>query len=221
MEEDITKYDFEKPKNGPNLLHFTHWYFGAGVIVQNPYEKSIDIENVSTHNLIIGYRYKLRVTNWLAFGADGIFYSESYYFKDNFFKESLTETSTNHNTEKIRLNNAGAEIYMRLNFGKRGNVIGKFVDFAAYGLYIFDAKHIYIDKLQTPGFYHAKKIKVENRQLTYIESLNYGVKLRCGYNRYAVFFIYRFSDILSSGFKTDNNLYELPRFSFGFQIGLH
>jgi len=221
VEEDVSTYDFEKPKNGPNLLHFTHWYLALDFYAPNPIEENIKCQYATSHNFMIGYRYKLRVTNWLALGADAEFYTSSYYFEDDFFYDITSEINTNHNKEKLRLNNFGTEVYIRFNCGKRGNVIGKFIDFAAYGLVNFDAKHIYIDKFSTPHFYDSKTVKVVNSNLNYIEFLNYGARFRIGYNRFAVSFAYRLSDILTKEFKSDNNQLELPRFSVGLQVGLH
>jgi hypothetical protein len=221
IEEDVTTYDFNKPINGPNLMHFTHWYLGLGFYTPDPLDDAIDIMYVKTHNFTVGYRYKLKATKWLAFGADLEYNTASYFFKNSFFNDSVFPDQTTHDVEKLRMNNFGTEIFIRFNFGKRGNIIGKFVDFAAYGLLNFDAKHIYIDKLSTPVFYNAKTVKVVNSKLNYIEFPQYGVRFRLGYNRYALCVSYRLSDILTQKFKTENSLFELPRLNVDFQIGLH
>lgn len=221
LEEDINSYDFEKPKNGPNLLHFTHWYLGLGFFTPDPLEESIEIQYGKSNSFTIGYRYKLKATNWLSFGADLEYNTMSYHFKNAFFYDETSENQTKHDLEKLRIHNAGTEVYLRFNFGKRGNIIGKFVDFAGYGTLNFDAKHIFIDKFPSPTAYNSKKVKVVNSNLNYINFLNYGARLRFGYNRYAVCISYRLSDILSKEFKTENLQPELPRLNVDFQIGLH
>lgn len=221
LEEDIRTYDFEKPMNGPNMLHFTHWYVGLGFFTPEPQEKTIEILYGASHDFTLGFRYKLKATNWLAFGADLEYNTAVYYFNNSFFNDSNSALQTHHDKEKLRLNNASSEVYIRFNFGKRGNIIGKFIDFAAYGLYNFDNKHIYIDKYSNPNFYNAKTVKTINSNLNYIEALNYGARFRIGYNRYAICLSYRLSDILSQKFKTDNLQLELPRLNIDFQVGLH
>lgn len=222
LEEDVTSYDLQKPKNGPNLLHFTHWYVDFGFFVPNPYQE--DNQNVNfgkTHNFIIGYRYKIKATNWLAFGADAEYNSSTFNFKDNFFINNENLDYLIHNKEKLRINNVGGEIFIRFNFGKRGNVIGKFIDFAGYGLVNLYSKHIFVDKLSNPTFYNSKNVKTINTKLNYLELFNYGTRMRLGNNRFAICISYRFSEILKKDFQKEYNNLDLPKLNVDLQIGFH
>jgi hypothetical protein len=220
IEENVKKYDLDKPTYGPNLRHFTHFYIGYGFIVDKPRGNGIQIQHDWSHTLIVGYRYKLKIFNFLAIGTDFNYYYMVYYLKQNSSK--TVPNSILHDKEKLKFNNLGAEAWLRINFGRRGNYMGNFMDFGAFYNWGFSAKHFYQDRVDDKtNPYMAKVIRVTNRDLNYVEPFNYGVRARIGFNRFVIAGTYRLSNLFTQDFRDNVADVELPRFSIGLQFGLH
>lgn len=219
LHEKMSDYDFSLPKRGPNYLHYSHLYIGFGFFLPEGGDFEIETVPGSTTLLEFGWRYKLRVTNWLAFGTGIIYTNDIFDIRQNELK--VVPTNILHKKEKIRLNNAGLELYLRLNFGKRGNVIGRFLDIGAYGNWTFKAKHMYQDKLDNTPPYMASKQRVILTRLDYIEPYNYGLKARLGFNRYVLTAAYRMNDLLTDAYRESVGDYYFPKLSVGVQMGLH
>jgi hypothetical protein len=220
LEENVKSYDLDKPKYGPNLRHFTHFYIGYGFIADKPRGNGIQIKHDFSHTITIGYRYKLKIFNFLAIGSDFNYYYMVYYLKQNSSK--TVPNSVIHDKEKLKFNNLGAEAYLRINFGRRGNYIGKYIDFAAFYNWGFSIKHFYEDKVDDKtNPYMARVIRVTNRDLNYVEPFNYGVRARIGINRIVIAGTYRLSNLFTQSFRENVADVELPRFSIGLQYGLH
>jgi len=71
-----------------------------------------------------------------------------------------------------------------------------------------------IDNADTLG---SGQQKIILTKLKYMNSVNYGLTARIGYNRFVIFAMYRFSDI----FKSSSDRIDLPRLNVGLQLGIH
>ena len=120
-------------------------------------------------------------------------------------------TTEIHDKEKIKLHGLGATFYNRFNFGKRGNIIGKYLDIGGFLNYTINSIHYTKDNISDSedlfnSDTHAKVKVVKNSRLDYIQPIQYGVYCRAGIDWFALKFTYRFSDV----FKDDYNWNELP-----------
>ena len=222
MEEDVTTYDEKNKKWGENLRHFAHFYADYSFYTPNPFEDQLEIKYGSSNSISFGYRYKLKLTNWLAIGADIKYNSMSFNLKNTFVPFNLAdEEIIVHDKDKLKLNSAGTEAYIRLNFGRRGNMIGKFIDFGGYINGIYSTKHIYYNSFNDGNIYKAKKQKTTNSKLQYIEPYFYGAKVRLGINQFVLSFDYRLSALFTEGFTQETLHDALPKFTVGLQIGVH
>jgi hypothetical protein len=202
--------DSEIVKFGPNLKNFRHFYFGLGFIAGKPDSTGSDIITGYSMNYLVGFRYKLRVTNWFAIGYDIDFTSYGYRLKQASSK--ITPDTILHDKEKLTFSDLGADIYMRFNYGRRGNRIGNFIDLGGYADWVFSARNYMKDKIA-----NGNVVETTISHLNYFNPYNYGAVARIGFNRYVLFGYYRLSDI----FKTSYNYPELPRITIGLQIGIH
>ncbi|HBF88194.1 MAG TPA: hypothetical protein DDX39_06080 [Bacteroidales bacterium] len=217
LEEDVN-VDTLESKKGPNLKNFAHLYFEFGFNVF-PQETGAEINPVKSNILKLGYKYKYKICNFYALGFDIHYLNSSFNLAQNTSK--LLPDSIMHDNENIIINNLGFEFYNRFNFGRRGNMIGKYMDIGAFGTFIFNKKHQSVDKSNDPNIAMGHKQEIVNTGLIYVQSYSYGVNARVGINRYALTASYRLSDI----FKTESesftfNYPELPRLYIGLQIGL-
>ncbi len=220
MHEDVSKLDIQKPKYGQNMANFDHWYVDFGFAAQQSEGKGADIRYGFSHSFSVGNRYKRKIAKFLALGVDVSYLYMVYDIKQN--TEKLIPDNIEHKTEKFRLNTLYGDVFFRFNFGRRGNIVGKFLDLGVYGDWGFSNKHLTIDKVDfgnLPNGY--KEVKMVHRNLSYFNDLNYGLVSRIGFNRYVVFATYRVSDFFSKEFKNTIADVELPRLTVGFQIGLH
>ncbi len=220
LQEDVSKLDFQMPTNGPNYKNFHQLYFNYSFYVPLGDVQEVEINSWKSATFSIGWRYKRKLTNWFAVGT-GISYSNSAFsIKQNDFKE--VPNNIQHEEEKLKFNNVNLELYTRINFGKRGNVIGKFIDIGAYAEYAFSVKHFYMDNSDknTPPYYSGT-IEVNQKDLNYIQKFNYGLKTRLGMNRWVIIASYRLSNLLTDDYKDIVGDYFFARFAVGVELGLH
>lgn len=218
LEQDVNA-DTVPPSSGPNMKNYTHSYFRYGFVAGQPDSAGADIKPGYSNEFAFGVRYKRRITNFYSLGFDVFYNNINYHLKQDSSK--IFPNPVLHKKEKLAYNNFGIELYNRINFGKRGNIIGNFVDIGGYGEWGFSIKHFYRDELAVAQT-GASMIEVTNKRLLYTNNLNYGAVVRIGINRYAFYGKYRVSDIIKSGYlsQTGLNYPEFPRIIVGIEIGL-
>ncbi len=217
MHEKISDYDFDVPKRGPNFRHFTHLAIGLGFYIPDEDAKQIDCVYGASTSFSVGYRYKYKITNFFAIGATLSYTNDIFSIQQNSQKQFPNKIL--HKREKLRFNSLGPGVFMRFNIGKRGNVIGRFLDLGTYYNWVFIAKHVYRDRLSNNNLLAqgAGKQKVVLSDLDYIKRFHYGIKCRVGINRFVINASYRLSELLNEKYKP---LF-LPRLNIGIEIGLH
>lgn len=217
LEEDVNK-DTLSPASGPNMKNYTHSYFRYGFVLGKS-TPGAEIKTGNSNEVSFGVRYKRRLANFYALGADFFYNNINYHLKQDSAK--IFPTPALHKKEKLAYNNFGLELYNRINFGKRGNIIGNYFDFGGYGEWGFIIKHFYRDELAVAQA-GASVREVTNRRLLYTNELNYGAVARIGFNRYSVYGKYRLSDIVKESYLNETGFFypELPRFIVGVEIGL-
>ncbi len=206
--EDLTEQE-EEPDFGMNRKHYSHSYIGLNFAAGEPELPGAAIRYGRSRTMEYGYRYKRRLSNTFSFGGEII--ARRYAFHVNQSEDKTVPDDNARDREKLVFLDAGAGIYKRINFGQRGNYIGRFVDAGAYAAWVFHSRHVY--------FFHEEgmDIRVRKQGLKYPEALNYGLMARIGFNNIAIKAAYRMSDL----FKESAELPEFPRYSVGLEIGLH
>ncbi|MBN2891112.1 MAG: hypothetical protein JXL97_04525 [Bacteroidales bacterium] len=216
--EKVDEYDYFETQNyGVNGKHFLWGYYDVSFYTPNPFENQIGIKYGSSYSLTYGFKYKLKIFNWFSTGLDVNYNIHNFSFKNQFLS---TYPSSANTSEKLVLNNIGSEFYLRFFIGKHGNTMGKYFDLGAYGTYNFSNRHILKIKNATPNYFFANQQKIVNKNLAYIENIQYGGVLRIGYNGYAIVAKYRFSDLFSNDFLQIVTPNDLPRFTIGFELSI-
>ncbi len=219
MEENVDKIDFSKPNKGQNMKNYSHWFIGYAGYVGKSEGVGADINYGTSDVFSVGVRYKRKLAEFFALGAESWYSAEDFKIAQK--KDKVIPTSDLHKKEDLRFNNISGATYMRFNFGKRGNILGKYMDLGAYGTWSFDIRHTYTDKVvQVNKINGYRTVKTVHKRLVYTNPLNYGAIVRFGINRYVIYGTYRLSDLFDADFKTMANV-ELPRITVGVQIGLH
>jgi hypothetical protein len=145
---------------------------------------------------------------WYALGY------ELEYRLSNFRYSKIHDNQPLHDKDRLLTHSLALSCFQRFNFDKRGNYIGKFMDMGIYSELPFSKSNILIDNIDTLSSGQQKLILTH---LKFMNSINYGVLARVGFNRVVLFATYRLSDI----FKASFNRMDLPRLSAGLQIGIH
>lgn len=205
---ESVKADTIIEKQGQNRKHYTHSYMGFGVILGNSEGAGSDINYWSSSNFEFGFRYKYKICNYYALGLLLNYNMDLFNIKQESGK-TFPDTLF-HKKERLTINNVGIGVYNRFNFGKRGNIIGKYIDLGAFGDLRFFAEHFTKDKSPNKEI-----VRVSTSRLNYIEPISYGIFANFGINRYSIYAKYRLSDLFDKTF----GYTELPRFTAGVQIG--
>ncbi len=220
LHQDIQKLDFQMPSSGPNYKNFHQLYLNYLFTIPMNEDNEVETNTGRSGEFTIGWRYKRKLSEWFAFGT-GLSYANSQYSIKQYAGKQIPN-NIQHDKEKLKYNNINLELYIRFNFGKRGNIIGKFIDLGAYGGYAITIKHFYEDaanKNSPPAY--AGKIKVNEKDLNYVNHLNYGLIARMGVNRWVISTSYRLSNLLTDDYKAMVGEFYFPKLAIGLELGLH
>jgi hypothetical protein len=206
MDKTVTREMF-KMNEGPNTSRFTHVFLSLGSFIKTS-SLQADPSYPGSLQIGAGLRTKFKIAEWYALGY------ELEYRLSSFRYAKAHDSLQIHDKDKILTHSLALSLFQRFNFDKRGNYIGKFMDIGAYGEWPFARSNILIDNRDTLSSGQQKLIL---SHLKFMNSFNYGISARIGYNRIVIFALYRLSDI----FKPNYNRIDLPRLTIGLQLGIH
>ncbi|GAA4007210.1 hypothetical protein GCM10022408_18890 [Hymenobacter fastidiosus] len=194
---------------GPNRAYYNHAYLSYGFVAgasregaQLRYGRSAEVQ--------LGVRNKWRLTRQVALGLDARYARPVYQLAQN--AQKVVPNPRLHRREYLALPQVQTEGFLRLNFGRRGNAIGRYVDVLGWGGWVISSVHHYADGA-TAG---ARRVQTAERGLTYVNRWTYGAGTRLGSGRYALVGRYRFSDVFRPA---DQARYpELPRWVLGLEL---
>lgn len=208
MEEKVKDY-MVLSKNGPNLKRFDYANIGIGLIIPMS-DTTANILIPSSYYLSLGYRHKTKITNYLAIGLDvNLNYSKFALKQDS--RKILPDT-IEHTKQQLGFYKFGVGGYIRINFDKRGNNLGKYLDLGAIADATFSATNYTKDRID--GY----TIKTYKRGIKPYETFNYNLIARLGFNKVVLSASYR----MSSMYKKNQykNGAELPPLSVGLEVAL-
>ena len=203
-------------KWGQNRKHYLNFYLDYGMAVGKAEGSIFDIKYGLSREWKFGLRYKRRLCEHYAMGLDLSISEYRYYIAQ--FGTNVFPDIQMHEKEYLGLPMVGLEYYNRINFGRRGDKIGNYLDLGVYGTYTYSAYQKFWDKFPTP-INGATKAKITLSDLNYLTDLQWGFKARIGFNQFAIWASYRMSDWFNS--KVHNSLLsgEFPRTTIGIEIG--
>lgn len=194
---------------GVNRKHFRHFFTGLHFVAGSPDEAGADIISGRSWRFELGHRYKRRFSNTFSAGYESQFKRDVYYLQQDDAK--LVPDTTRNDKEKLVILAAAASLYYRINFGSRGNHMGRFLDLGGFGGYLFHARLV---RFNDDG---KEKIRERRTGLSYPANWEFGPLVRIGAGNVALKVTYRASDL----FRSSANLPELPRLMAGIELGLH
>lgn len=205
--------DSARARYGPNRAVYRHLYLGYLAVAGQAAGPGAALRYGKSGEFWVGLRHKYRLTSALATGFDVRYARLTYHLSQN--SQKLLPTPAQHHKESLVVSQFQLEPYLRLSLGRRGNVIGRYLDLSGWGGWAVGTSHHYEDR---PGTGGGKRTVVVERNLSYVRRWSYGLGSRLGSGRYAATARYRLSDTFTT---SANPAYpELPRWLLGLEIGL-
>ena len=203
--------DTTKNALGPNRRYFGHLYVGYGVVA-GPAGWGAGLRyGLPSAELRGGARLKLRFSQALAVNLDASYAYLRYELTQN--DQKTVPTPQLHRREYLGLHRLGAETSLRLNAGRRGNVVGRYLDLLAGGGWVAASTHTTEDA-PAPG---VGSVETTEYGLPYLRRWTGHLGARLGVDRYALAGRYR----VSSAFGPAHGAWpELPRWVLGLEVGL-
>ncbi|MBI2967537.1 MAG: hypothetical protein HYY40_06965 [Bacteroidetes bacterium] len=218
LEQDVNA-DTVVPSFGPNRKVFRHFFGGLGFVV-GPDNPGGEVRYGYSKEFYGGLRYKFRISNFYALGFDIGWRNSNYTLKKTPGK--ILPNNIQHDKERLFYNTAFLTFYNRINFGRRGDHIGRFLDIGARVNWAFNVIHFTKDKLDTAGINNGGIIKTRTTQLLYTKPFFFDAVVRVGINRYVFFVSYRLSELFKPVDPELTLLYpDLPLIMAGMEVGFH
>jgi len=208
--------DTIRPTFGKGLRHYVHFYGSLGVYLpfypkqENSALLRSEIKHPNSYVSNIGIRYKLKITKHNAIGIEKHFSVSSFTLKKDATKQ-VPDTIT-HTSERLSAFTSGLGLYHRINYGRAGNYIGKFIDAGVMYDFNLSSAHFYMDKMPD-----GTRKRIWTTAKHYLDPAQLNAFLRFGFNRNVVFIHYRLSPL----FKDNTGFSDFAHIAAGFQIGFH
>lgn len=207
--EDV-RNDRDQREYGMNRRHYSHSWIGIRFVAGSPENQGADVYTGRSWAIEYGYRYKRRFSDIFSAGVE--LQANQYAFHMKQSDHKLVPDPLLHKKEKLVFLQTGLGMYQRINFDRRGDYIGRFLDIGVYGYWLPHVRHITHN--ETP---EGERIRIRRTRMDYPHRFGYGVMARIGINNLVLSGRFRYSDL----FTADSGLPELPRWSVGLEIGMH
>ena len=199
---------------GPNRRYFAHAFSGGGLVLGPAGGAGAQLRyGLPSNELELGGRLKRRISQTVALTVAARYNLLTYGLAQT--NRKTVPTPTLHLKESLRLHQFSFESGVRLNAGRRGSVIGRYLDLLAWGGWVAATSHLTEDKPAANA--GVSTTETTERGLSYMARWPAGLGVRLGTGRVALTGRYR----LTSTFKGSGTSWpELPRGVLGLEIGL-
>jgi hypothetical protein len=198
-------------KFGPNRLFFIHAFGQFGAM---PFPQVYGAQtNWWSCSVAYGLRMKLKLFYWNALVMDLAYRYDRYSIRQDTPK-LLPLSPDHHVRERISIQNFSVTLCDRINFRRRGNVLGTWIDLGVFADNVFRSTNVFVDRHYDSNSPSGRSFKSKTTiaHLPYIEKINYGVTFRCGGEFTSFFVQYRLNPIFN--YDSLNNR-DLPKIIFG------
>lgn len=210
----------EKPIWGPNSRYFRSSFYGMSFILPVMESDSMAIQRkANSHQMYLGSRYKLKLSEHFALGGDVMYMRQAFRIRQDSTKNLLSIGSEN-DKQRLAFHSFALGLHLRINFDKRGNYLGKYIDMGVEGHYLFSQRDFVKNRVEASQSSGAQDVRTTYAKLDYIQRWQEFAVVRIGWSRFVLSARYRFSDV----FKPSNHIHqgiklpELPRWSVGLEL---
>lgn len=211
--------DTSQTKNnfGPNRLFYACLYGNFG-LYSAPSDPGLRL-NWWSGSLSYGAFFKLRLCNYESF-VSGIAYRYERLSIKQKQDKALPLDPDRHQRQRISVHYLTASFANRINFDRRGDMLGLYLDLGVYGEWNFRSANVYVDQYyvsSSPSGDHFK-FKTKITGLPYLSDLNYGLIARFGYEQSAFFATYRLNSLISGD--AQQHYGDFSRLLIGYEVYL-
>ena len=203
--------DTVKTTFGPNRAYFAHAYLSYGLAAGPAGVGAALRYGPASAELQAGGRLKARLNNTFALNLDLGYAYQHYRLAQN--DRKTVPTPALHRRESLALHHVYSEFSLRLNAGRRGNAVGRYLDLLARGSLVTGSSHTTEDE-PNPGI---RSVETTEYGLPYLRRWTGGVGVRLGLDRYALVGRYRLTSIFGPNYASWP---ELPRWVLGVELGI-
>lgn len=206
---DVEPADTTAGKFGPNRAHFLHAFMSIGAITGQQ-QAGARIRIPASNVFEVGLRYKHKISEVLSLGVDLSFTTMTYNFQQESGKVIID--TTRYDREWLAVDLIDPGLFVRLNFGQRGNSIGNFWDVGGSIPLKVGAAHV-VQFENNNG----EQVQISTTRLSYLSTWQWYAYTRLGFGRFVLYGRYRFGPVFN-----DKVTYPaLPPITVGMQLGFH
>lgn len=196
------------PKKGPNSPSLLHTKTDIGTQLPLLGDAAVPT-TIRSGEFVFGFRYQKKLANFLSMGVGAGYQYNQVYFMQN--TDKTIPTAVEFKNERITNHRVYTELAPRFHFGKRGNVMGKWLEVGGYAFYNFTSKYtgvystsdsLFVNNAAFAGSDFKGNVKTAIRNIQFTEPLGYGAMLRFGVNKTSFYVKYRLSDYFKSAYST-------------------
>ena len=203
--------DTVKTTFGPNRRWFGHGYVGWALVAGPSSAGAAVRYGPLSAEARVGGRLKLRLGSTVALCGDLAYAYLRYELAQEAGKQ--VPAPTLHQQESLALHQLSSELALRLNYGRRGNAVGSYLDLLAGGSWAAGTRHTTED-VPAPGIGASETTE---SGLPYLRRFGGSAGARLGFDRYALVGRYRLTSAFAPGYAAWP---ELPRWLLGLEVGL-
>lgn len=185
----------EIPMFGPNRSVYVHQLVKIGAFMP-PYDDGLSLNPWCT-SMSYELRTKAKICSWNALVLDFGYRCDRFSFPKK-GTQIIPYFGYDIKRERLSLHNVSFALCDRINFGRRGNILGIYLDFGFYGDFLFRSSHLMVQEYydsNSPAGQHVISKSKETR-LSYINQLNYGLTARLGWEWGSFYGSYRMTDLI-------------------------
>lgn len=183
------------PSYGKNRSIYVHELIKIGVFAP-PYDDGLQL-NFWNSSVSAEVRTKAKICSWNALVLDIGYRCDRFSIAKNatqvipYFGQSIKR-------ERVSMHNISFALCDRINFGRRGNILGIYLDYGFYGDYLFRASHLQVQEYYDSNSSGAQHVLIRSKEtrLSYINQLNYGLTARFGWEWGSFYGMYRMTDLI-------------------------
>lgn len=206
----------EVPLFGRNRAVYAHPLIKLGAVIPL-YEEGGETGLLST-TASAELRTKAKICSWNALVLDFGYRCDRYSIgKDDAL--GIPGFGGVHKRERLSLHNVSFSLCDRVNFGRRGNILGIYVDAGFYGDLLFRGAHLIVNEYYDSNSETAERTiqRITQTHLPFLSRFNYGLTARCGWEWGSIFAMYRINDLVVD--RPPITVYsDFPRFTAGVEM---
>lgn len=220
LKKDVRKQTLrnEKPDFGPNGTNYFTNVLGYSFILPLHESDSLRTRN-SSGQVIWAMRYKRKLNEYFSLGYDMLYMYQTFRIKQDSAMNLLSPGFEN-NKQRLSSHNIGIGVYARINFDRRGNYLGKYIDLAGELHYVVGERLFTKNNVDPSTNAGASRVKTNASRLDYTRNIQQYAVARLGWSHVVLSARYRVSDLFnaSQNINAGMKLPELSRLSIGLEI---